>query len=801
MRIIRHTPWLRTLSIAAVLMSLLLITGCQGCRNLDEDEIAKKKEEEKKKKKKPPFETRTPVVLPGYFPTPKETDEQQEDEENQDPLSSAIANMGNSVIRFNRTKLGHWVAANFPIIANNFNADGQLSAYSINAIGRPVGIPSTDYFLATSRPAALPKSEWKNLETTVFLPRRDSQTSIANINYVLERTTGGLTQLSMAQPTTLMKPFQYHVVLLSNQPESYNFLKLTDSIHLRGLQMGNADMIPPFYYVVPTMPEHPVPLPRNALNWTTIAYLIWDDFDPESLTPEHQEALLDWLHFGGQLILSGPDCLDKLQDSFLGDYLPARFEGSRNLTNADLTELNEHWTVPVAKNAAEKRTFQISDKVPLLGVAFLPHEEAQYIAGTGEIAIERRIGRGRIVATSFSLNAPLVRKWRSFPSFLNNALLRRPSRLFGKTEMSDVVFGWANDRASIFDPLVGSTLRFLSRDLSADGTPETANFSMEDDIAHRLYADLGLNGEFEIRRNNNDLPLRDKQDYWHFGGYADAPQSGPGGWNDDSGVSIAARETLKEAAGISPPSSGFVLKMLAAYLVVLVPLNWLIFRMLGRVEWAWISAPFIAIIGALVVVKMASLDIGFVRSNTQIGLLEIHADYLRGHTTEYSALYTSLSTRYDVDLDNPTAQSLPFARVDANEFFRGEESLSRVNLRRTLQYRLEGFLIESNSTGLLHTEFMLDLEGTISCGFDDQGQPEMVSNGSFLNMKNCGVVQRGPDGDYRVAWIGDLLAGTSSPDLKFESTSVERFADQWRDISIFASSRRSSDEIWAKYFG
>ena len=80
-----------------------------------------------------------------------------------------MAEHRNSVIRFNRTKLGHWVTANFPIVANNFNADGQLSAYSINAIGRPVGIPSTDYFLATSRPAALPKSEWKNLETTVFL--------------------------------------------------------------------------------------------------------------------------------------------------------------------------------------------------------------------------------------------------------------------------------------------------------------------------------------------------------------------------------------------------------------------------------------------------------------------------------------------------------------------------------------------------------------------------------------------------------------------------------------------------------
>lgn len=63
------------------------------------------------------------------------------------------------------------------------------------------------------------------------------------------------------------------------------------------------------------------------------------------------------------------------------------------------------------------------------------------------------------------------------------------------------------------------------------------------------------------------------------------------------------------------------------------------------------------------------------------------------------------------------------------------------------------------------------------------------------------MVHRGPDGDYRVAWIGDLLAGTSSADLKFESTTVEQFADQWRDIPIFASSLRSSDEVWAQYFG
>ena len=103
---------------------------------------------------------------------------------------------------------------------------------------------------------------------------------------------------------------------------------------------------------------------------------------------------------------------------------------------------------------------------------------------------------------------------------------------------------------------------------------------------------------------------------------------------------------MNTAAGIDPPSPGFVLKLLTVYVLVLVPLNWVLFRLIGKVEWAWIAAPIIAVGGAFAVVKMATLDIGFVRSQTQLALLELHGDYPRGHLTEYSAMYTSLSTRY-----------------------------------------------------------------------------------------------------------------------------------------------------------
>ncbi len=796
----QQSGW-RWLAVFVLLFSCLLITGCRGCRDEPVDAQTQQDEDKKKEleKKKPDFVTRTPVLLPGWFPKADAKKVEKPDPLDEAAVGIAKFELENTAIRFNRTKLGHWVEAQLPAIANNFNADGQLTTFSTTLDGQPVPIPSTDYVLNSTRPVSLVKEEWKILETSLFLPRREGKTASANVNYVFDRGTGGIPYISLGQPTSLMKPFQYHIVLLSERPDTYNYLKLTDSIQLRGQHLGSGDVVPPFYYLVPSIFGDPLPLPRHSLNWTTIAYLIWDDFDPDKLSQDHQQALLDWLHFGGQLILSGPDCLDKLQNSFLGNYLPAQFDGSINLTDADLAELNANWTVPVTNQTAEKRSFQLSETVPLLGVKFNPHDDSAFVQGTGQLAVERVVGRGRILVTSFSLNAPLVRKWQSFPSFVNNVLLRRPAREFGRTSSADVSFGWNNDATSIFDPMLGSTLRFISRDLSAIAEPLDPAYSIADeDRPDRGYSIDSENGNLEnelLIRRNIDVPARNPVNHWHFGGYADTAQSGTGGWNDDSGISIAARESLIESAGITPPSSKFVLKMLAVYLAVLVPLNWLLFRLMGRVEWAWIAAPFIAIIGAVLVVKLAALDIGFVRSNTQIGLLEVQANYQRAHATEYSALYTSLSTRYTVDLDNPTAQSLPFATVNESRFKKPTESYIRVNLKRAVQSRLEGFQIQSNSTGLLHTEFILDLEGTIYANFAENDQPTVINNGSVLDLQYAGVVSRSNNGEYQVAWIGDLVSGSASADLKFEITTEENVAALWQSQPSFARSTSDTTNI------
>ncbi len=792
MNTIASNPWLRSLAISLLAFSFLLITGCSGCRN-SEKTVAQKKAEEKKKPTKP-FETNIPILLPGQFPIPldqlKESRKREQDQTD-DPLGKMIANMNETGTRFNRIKSGHWYTANFQAVANSSNFEGNLEVSSAEPSGKPSSIPGTNYFMTTSRPASLPKGELKNLETSVYIPIR-KRAKTATAKFSLSRSSSGITPVTESKPVKLMGGFQYHIVLLSNRPDSFSFINRSDNIRLTG-QKQDGSNLESFYFVVPTVNGYPSPLPKHSLNWTTIAYLIWDDLDPNEMAQEHQEALLDWIHFGGQLILSGPDCLAKLQASFLADYLPATFEGTQNITNADIAELNQNWSLPPKPNKGNARNLVISNKSPLLGVTLTPDPKAEFITGTGRMAIERKVGRGRIAITAFSLNDPLIRSWGSFSSFFNGALMRLPARRFAPNIASTVMFNWIDYGSTAYDPLIRSTLRYLSRDLSTTGTqnmPESQLDELNVNEANRPNPNFGIRPQDTLDK----LANRELEDNWHFGGYQDSAYSGVAGWNDYGAISSAARETLKQTAGISPPSSGFVLKMLAIYLVILVPLNWLFFRIIGRVEYAWVAVPLIALVGAFTVVKLASLDIGFARSNTQIRLLEVHADYPRAHMAEYSALYTSLSTRYTAELDNRSAQSLPFSISDSeDQKFQAAETLSEVTLRRTVEDELKGFQIQSNSTGLLHTEAMVNLGGVISFSNNPETGKPTLSNLTTMTIENAAVIGRDKSGKLQFARFESIGTGDEIT-LKFQS--CETLDSVWQPDSEFTNLRATAESIW-----
>ncbi len=234
---------------------------------------------------------------------------------------------------------------------------------------------------------------------------------------------------------------------------------------------------------------------------------------------------------------------------------------------------------------------------------------------------------------------------------------------------------------------------------------------------------------------------------------SEASEAGIGGWTDFSALANAARAVLQEAAGIVIPKRDFVTWSLATYLIVLVPLNWLLFWAIRRVEWAWIAAPVIAIVSTVAVVRLAQLDIGFARSQTEIDVLEVHNDYPRGTLARYTALYTSLLTNYAVHAE-PGTFILPFSADPDFSMLPGQTS-HVVTYESDPGAALTGFAVASNSTGLLHSEEMIDLGGRID--YDATGGE--LQNQSKFTIERAAAIRRTAQDEYQIAWIGDLPSG------------------------------------------
>jgi len=692
------------------------------------------------------------------------------------------------------------------------------------ATNRFLPVEGTKYTPITKRLAALPKGKWKTFDSSLFIPLREQSFATTSVRCGFNRANGSATNFLDFNSLRSMRPDQHHLVLLSNRQDIYKYLELAPSIKMPGSD-ASARPNRASYVIIPSDPQFPVPLPRHGLYWSTIAYLIWDDLDPDRLDLDQQTAMIDWLHFGGQLILSGPDCVQRLEKSFLAEYLPARADKAVNLTSEDLVTLNAKWSLPEKNAKGKNRELQILKQTPLLGVNFQVHADAQFIEGSGDLVVERQLGRGRIVATSFSLAAPAVRSWRSFDSFFNNVLLRRPARTFYEPNQAYdfdevVAFRWHNDNAPMREPLLHSSLRFLSRDLGMSGTPRESSVDLQGQDETEEEEDDDFVG-YNYGYDPGAVPTvqtgsRDLSDQWHYGGYDFDPQAGVGGWSDFDAVADAARSTLQEAAGITPPSGNFVLKLLAGYLFVLVPLNWAIFWMIGKVEYAWIAAPIIAVAGALIVIRMASLDIGFSRSNTQVALLEIPAEYERGHLTEYSALYTSLSTAYRVELDGDGGLALPFPS-NRSKTFRPSEQVPLV-LDKTIANTISGVQIQSNTTELIHAENLFDAGGKIRLKIDDTGEMTLV-NGTNLTFKNVLIAggtkrvgrpkpkKEKPETEATVppkrkltAKLAMLESIPPNSQLKITFGDSQQLIDQYRGLPLMTNAKRAAEQIWLDKF-
>ncbi len=742
-----------------ILICLPLVAGCDGCRfTRPPDEEAKQNGEQQ-----PPFTSRAADAYPASRP---------------DVRSGGSPN--------GSVKPGHWTSARLSMRSNRDDRRGvvqtrtEVGDSQNNLDENPrrdaSESPFSNSFLVR-RPAVLPKGQMRRLETRFLAPSRGSQ-MIDNVildGQFLGHDSNARFDLRPAR-FAAMAPQTYFLVILTQHPERFTRWQTADWIRpMQSTQFGRAP--PDNYRIVIPPTDGVLPIAETVLDWTSTAVVLWDDLSITALTPGQRTAILDWLYFGGLIVVNGPAGVDSLTDSQFRELLPITPGGATEL----LAEVAQSFvrSQSVASDPSTADVIEGFDgNASRVATAGKKRAEAFEI-GAGELVLERRVGRGRIVQTRMDLLSPWLMPWKSYDSFVNSAILARPPRVFrldpidpdlALPNLNAVLPGQpsvspdeSTEPSVAMDASLPLRQNFVGADIQSTSPAMNTGvrlFSRDARMRARPNASVGSQSQTVEKSSAAASPLA----AWRSDDVAPNPVSGLGGWTNDSDLLTWSQSQLRKEIGVSIPESSLVFRSLLIYLFVLIPLNYLVFRLLGHLEWAWLAVVPLSIVGAFWVAHAAQLDVGFARSRNEVALLEIPVDYARGHLTRVVGLYNSLASQYRVDFDSPDAaidviRSRGSAQSQASLFGATEAELE---LGFESGPSMNNIGVGSNSYGVVHAEQIIDVDGAISVkpasltseevSFDEAS----IMNDSSLELLDAFVIQRDAQGRARMAAMGTI---------------------------------------------
>ncbi len=671
-------------------------------------------------------------------------------------------------------KANHWSTLTLEMVANYEDFHGALQTSPIPMAGLPQEI-------VYRREARLAKTQKSRLSVQMFLPAVPKSIDV-------ELTPGEGVRPVESWPARLtpLEAHQMLVVFLTKEPsDGYALWNRFQAIYPNSTDRNSdpqtLEKLRYYRFVMPLKPDRP-PLSPHPLTWTTISHIVWDGMPPDNLNPAQQQALLDWLHWGGQLILVGGagSGIALLKDSFLAPYLPAEPTGENLLLQrADLQPLSAEYPPPSDPNARGRDDDRATDDPPIdyrqppppfdpnpvatLGRRYLPPvpiepraDRPLFLAGLkpkagaigiplGESAarllgVEQRVGRGRVTLLAFNPTDPAIVSWAGFDTFVRRVILRRPE----ESRLSRAAWDGTGFGTPRFGPLPGpdlSWVRYVGRDLG--GSLERPQ-PVEDESDSLPTAP-------QVTPAPTYQPPEAKE--------LKVPEVAVADWNDASLLPRSSRKLLENASGIKIPQASFVLKVILAYILLLVPLNWLICRyVFHRRELAWLVVPMLSMAFAVGVERAAAYDLGYDTACDEIDVLEAHGDYPRVLVSRFASLYSSGRTRFSVTYpDEPTALALP---LDDGRSLRGED-VSTSTFQSYPVPGLFGYLVQPRSLAFFRAEQMSTLDGSFSLATD--GGARRVVNGSGLTLRDAVVVDLSGPGetDRREVFVGDIPPGST----------------------------------------
>lgn len=659
-----------------------------------------------------------------------------------------------------RFKPGHVGA--FEIVAESKNAAAAGARFEVG----PVALRDSVYSASAESESTLARGQARRREVSLLLPSRRTPPRYIGPGRNLEARIGvsaeGLNAAAADLTLLPMPNHQFHLVVLSSRGEAYRFWERLPAMEtFTGGESGDA-VESRFYLVQIAAKDQLPPLPSGALGWSSIAAAVWDDYSPDLLSPPQRLAMLDWLHWGGRLIVSGPDSLDALRTSFLAEVLPAERTASAVLSADELDPVRDAWVdyslyngpfnkildnldqlkpakFPEKAPEAERRDWAVDALVPRPGSRVLVSATTKE-GVKRPLVVERAVGKGCVVQTAFRLRQPEFRAWLAEDdSLLNSALLRHYPRVFrGDREKLEIDFQWVGGLSPLA-PIGFATQYAFARDCAAQ---------------HRLPSYLAEG----MRPERPDPPTAPEL-------LETTPRSSPpiGVWDDYNAVAEGARTALVEASRVQPPPRTRLLEVVGLYLLALVPLNWLVFRLLGKVEYAWWCMPAVTVLGCYLAWQATRGSLGLDRPQVELQIVECHDGYARGRRTRFCSIYASLATRFHVSVDDPYAQFSPFPTKNPPDLWFGRTPF--VLREEKGKLAAPSFWVQSNSMGTLHGEQTSDLGGAVRLELSDEQRRSLpllptggsVVNGTAWTLRDARLAVDLPDPKkYGIVPLGDL---------------------------------------------
>ncbi|MCA9136730.1 MAG: hypothetical protein KDB00_08225 [Planctomycetales bacterium] len=688
-----------------VLLTVPLIVGCEGCR---------------------------PV-------TPKEGEGEEDDKAPKEAYSTnpAIVYPADQSETLGLVKPGHWMTAEQPIQSNKADTRGELISRTSLTL-KSINLENTGTIegLDSVRPVVLPKGQMRRLNFRFLCPVPNSVESkrISLASRLIPRS-GGIMDTG-GQFFNIMQGNEYFFVVLTKRPERFARLQVADWVLSSDDQIMN-----PYgrnYRVVIPDTKDLISLPETMLDLTSTGVVLWDDLSENALTIPQQTALADWVRFGGRLIINGPDASEAIANTTLADLLPLIPTSNIELDGDAAASLLESHSVATDRTVKSQVEMVKSDS-SRIAIDGQIDNDAIAVENTASLILQRRVGRGHVVQPRFDLTDNWIESWDSYNSFFNSVILNRPPRRY--VEPNSMSFGDSETEGIGFDANELS-LFFVGTTSRADAAVNTQfRIAARDSLLYGGTTETKANSPFDPYSRIDAI-------------------TGVASWNDTSDAIALMRETLTGEAGIEIPGSSLVIRSLAIYLVVLVPINYIVFRLMNRLEYAWFAVPVIAVVGAAWAARQARLDIGFARSNTELGLVEVHAGYPRAHLTRMIGIYNSLSSRYELQF--ATVDGIASPLLDEPDPNTSIQPLIRTSFEEGPS--LADFAVNSNRMRYVHCEEMVDLGGVVK--YD--GASTLTSD-MGVELLDGIVVRKGEGGKTEIAAIGSLSPGETKT-IEFRET-------------------------------